>query len=147
MGTQGEAAGGLRACPACGERLVTVSADHVRRHLRRPWRRPGIPAGEAFGWCPSPGCRVAYVSAAGQVVPVRRLRRAPADKAHRPTAPLCYCFDVSGADVVGPDGEGAVAFIREQVRAGACACDVLNPSGGCCLGAIGRYRLAAQAAG
>ncbi len=74
---------------------------------------------------------------------MRRLRRPPADKVQRPSAPLCYCFDVSGADVLGPGGEEAVAYIHEQVRLGTCACDVLNPSGGCCLGPIGRYQAAA----
>gem|GEM_PF-4291331 len=51
---------------------------------------------------------------------------------------MCFCFDATGDDVLSdPD---PVPYISERVHKSECACDVLNPSGDCCLGSIGFWR-------
>ncbi len=143
----GEACTGERpplpaACPACGGRLKEVAAAHVLHHLRRPRERE---VAGRYGFCPAAGCPLVYAGADGRRFAVSDLRQPPAYKTGNPADLLCYCFDVDGREVLSPAGDAAVAFISERVRAGDCACDVLNPSAGCCLGSIGAYRKAAGA--
>ncbi|MBI5948620.1 MAG: hypothetical protein HY875_10835 [Chloroflexi bacterium] len=128
-------------CPGCGKRLRPVPASHVMHHVRAPATR-GIERAPDFGFCPSPGCSVVYVSAGRERFDAGDLRSPPAYKTREPGDLLCFCFDVSGADALSPLADATVAFISDRVRAGDCACDVLNPSGGCCLGSIGTYRKA-----
>lgn len=86
-----------------------------------------------------------YVGDAGVRFDADELRHPPAYKTDDPSGLLCFCFDVRGTTVVSAAGDAAVAFISERVRAGDCACDVLNPSAGCCLGSIVAYRKARAA--
>lgn len=135
---------GELTCPGCGTRLRPVSAAHVMHHLREPAGR-GVERAQTFGFCPSAGCPVVYVGDAGLRFDADELRHPPAYKTNDSSGLLCFCFDVRGTDVVTAAGDAAVAFISERVRAGDCACDVLNPSAGCCLGSIVAYRKARAA--
>ena len=125
------------ACPACAGRTIPVSAAHVMRHVSGPAGR-GI-AGE-HGFCPAPGCRVIFVAGDGAVFTTADVRHPPAYKSGDQRDLLCFCFDVCGDDALSDAGDRLIAFIGDRVRAKDCACDTLNPSGGCCLGSIARYR-------
>jgi hypothetical protein len=56
--------------------------------------------------------------------------------------PLCYCFGFDEnyiREEIAQTGTTTVPQrITQLIREGLCACDVLNPSGTCCLGAINR---------
>ncbi len=56
--------------------------------------------------------------------------------------PLCYCFEVTRADVrreVAETGQSTIpARIQSEIRAGRCRCEVKNPSGACCLGEVNK---------
>ena len=56
--------------------------------------------------------------------------------------PLCYCFGFDESNIreeIAQTGTTTVpARISRLIREGLCACDVLNPSGKCCLGEINR---------
>lgn len=134
---------GPTACPGCGAKLRPVPAAHVARHVREAFRGR-VPLDAAYGFCPDPGCGVVFAAAGGPAFGPGDLRHPPAYKSGSADDWLCYCFDVRGADALGPDAAAAVAYIRERVRAGDCACDVLNPSAGCCLGSIGAYQKSAR---
>ena len=130
---------GQFTCPSCGARLRPVSAAHVMHQIRGPAGR-GVQGN--FGFCPSSECAVVYLGEAGSRFEVGDVRHPPAYKTPNPANLLCYCFDVTGVAALSPAGDAAVAFISDRVRAGDCACDVLNPSAGCCLGSIAAYRKA-----
>jgi hypothetical protein len=55
---------------------------------------------------------------------------------------VCYCWSFTEAQIVEDvreHGRSTIReYIQEQVRAGRCACETKNPSGRCCLGAVGR---------
>ena len=129
------------ACPGCGTRLRPMSTAHVMHQLHGP-RGRGIEGVASFGFCPVAECTVVYLGTGGERFEVDDLRRPPAYKTGRPSDLLCYCFDVTGAEALSHAGDAAIAFISERIRADDCACDVLNPSAGCCLGSIGAYRKA-----
>lgn len=114
------------------------------RHVRQPVTR-GIEPDSTFGFCPTPGCPVTYAGESGPRFDVGDLRHPPAYKSNDPADLLCFCFDVRGADALTSTAESAVKFISERVRDGDCACDVLNPAAGCCLGSIAAYRKARAA--
>lgn len=125
-------------CSRCGTQSTTVPLSLVRHHLLDAWH--GRFEGKEFSFCAAPTCDVVYSAIDGVTIGTGEVQRAPAYKTGRAAGPLCFCFDVSGVDVSGdPD---PVPYIRERVRLGECACDVLNPSGACCLGSIGRWRQA-----
>ncbi len=126
-------------CPDCGKRLRRVSAAHVMHQVRSPSGRD-IKSTDSMAFCPSHGCAVVYVGGGGERFETGDLRRPPAYKTGVESDLLCYCFDVSGADALSPGGDAFVSFISDRVRDGDCACDVLNPSAGCCLGSIATYR-------
>lgn len=123
-------------CPRCRTSGQPVPLGLVRHHLARPWALDL--EGKAFSFCEEPGCDVVYWSSDGRAYASHQLRRAPAYKSGDEADLLCFCFDVSGRDALS--AEDPAAYVRERVRNAECACDVLNPSGACCLGSIGRWR-------
>ncbi len=108
----------------------------VRHHLRKPWAKDL--EGREFSFCETPACPAVYFASDTRVFEAGDLRRPPAYKTNGRSDLLCFCFDVTGDDAVGE--EDPTPYVRERVRMGECACDVLNPSGTCCLGSIGRWR-------
>jgi hypothetical protein len=122
-------------CNECSAPGTAVRLNLVRYHLTHPWQRD-LEAKE-FSFCESPGCPVVYFSVDGAVFKTEDVRKAPAYKTGKGADPLCFCFNVTGDDIVDSDPS---PYVRERVRRGDCACDVLNPSGECCLGSIGRWQ-------
>jgi copper chaperone CopZ len=63
--------------------------------------------------------------------------------------PLCYCFGHSIATIKGElrmkGHSDALEDIRQKMKDPGCTCPVTNPSGSCCLGAVGRGIETAQA--
>jgi hypothetical protein len=116
--------------------LVTVKALLTPAALRRL-------EGTAYRFCSDPDCDVVYFdSAAGSVFRKDDLRTRVGVKETQDPVPVCYCFDITVADL-GRDiqtlGTTAVpAMIAAQVRAGHCACEVRNPQGTCCLGSVSK---------
>jgi hypothetical protein len=56
--------------------------------------------------------------------------------------PVCYCFDITAADlrkdIATTGGTGIPEMITAEVKAGHCACQVKNPQGSCCLGNVSK---------
>ena len=122
---------------SCGTRIRPVSAAHTMRQNLRPMNRD---IEGDYGFCPSPGCDLVFAGADGSRFLAGDLRHPPAYKTGQAADLLCYCFDFHGSDFLSEKAGAAVAYISERVRAGDCACDVTNPSAGCCLGSITKYR-------
>ena len=123
-------------CSNCKEGGQPVSLGLVHHHLAKPWAKD-LEGGE-FSFCETPNCPTIYFASDGRAFDATTLRRAPAYKTGDEADLLCYCFDVTGSDALGDIDP--VPYVRERVRNGECDCDVLNPSGACCLGSIGRWR-------
>lgn len=122
----------------CGNPGEAIPLNLVRHHTIAAWH--GHLEGMEFSFCAEPTCTVVYFSVDGTAILSDAIRRPPAYKTGNGRDHLCFCFDVSGDDVVGdPDPS---PYVRERVRKGECACNVLNPSGTCCLGTIGQWKKA-----
>jgi hypothetical protein len=97
--------------------------------------------GGAYRFCADPACDVVYFdNAAGSVFRKPDLRTRVGLKERADPIPVCYCFDVTEADLrreIAATGDTAVpAMIASEVQAGHCACEVRNPRGTCCLGDV-----------
>jgi hypothetical protein len=83
---------------------------------------------------------VYFERATGSVFRKHDLRTRVGLKERDDPVPICYCFDVTEADLrneIATRGSTAVpAMIAAEVRAGHCACEVRNPQGSCCLGNV-----------
>jgi len=55
-------------------------------------------------------------------------------------ATVCYCFgwtkEKIKAELVQQGESGAPSDIRQKMDTVGCSCEILNPSGGCCLGDV-----------
>ncbi len=125
-------------CPACvakGRAVATLTVKSlVRDHAR-------VPADASFSFCRTPECDVVYFSDAALFYKQDVKVRVGLKETEEPV-PLCYCFDYSRADIrrdVEETGNTEIpARIKAEVQGGFCACEVKNPAGVCCLGAITR---------
>lgn len=123
-------------CIECSVTGEAVPLNLVRFHLTKPWERNL--EGKQFSFCDAPDCRTVYFTVDGEAFSVDDIRQPPAYKTGDNSDLLCFCFQVTGDDLRRqPD---PVPYIRERVRRQDCACNVLNPSGDCCLGSIGRWK-------
>jgi CopZ-like zinc binding protein len=114
--------------------LITVKALLTADALRRL-------DGKSYRFCPGRDCDVVYFDrAANSVFRKSDVRVRVGQKETGDPIPLCYCFDVSVADLrrqVAAEGKTDMpASVAAEVRAGHCACEVRNPQGSCCLGAL-----------
>lgn len=130
-------------CPHCDCRAAPVDFPTVRFAVRQPFAIADL-VDHDWAVCTTPDCSIYYfaVDAPDRTIAVGDLRRMPATKSADEDATFCFCFDLPRATVRGLDALAAIAYVRARVAAGECACDVLNPSGSCCLGSITAERKA-----
>ena len=57
-------------------------------------------------------------------------------------ATMCYCFEWSKekikAELEATGETRALADIKAKMENPGCSCEILNPSGGCCLGDVSK---------
>jgi copper chaperone CopZ len=101
-----------------------------------------------YRFCDAKDCDIVYYGN-GQAFTTAQLKVAVGVKATTGDRPLCYCFGHSVATIkeeLRTKGRSeAVADIRQKMADPGCACDVKNPSGSCCLGAVAKGIEMAQA--
>lgn len=126
-------------CPSCGERGRTVGRVTLDALVRGH-----TIDGDAWSFCRSLGCPVAYYRGA-HVIGVDAVSVTIHQKSTDPSRPVCYCFGHSAEDIER-DADGAIpADIKERCRNGEDRCPETNPQGSCCLGnvlAVRRDRVA-----
>jgi hypothetical protein len=123
-----------RPCPDCAATGAVVGAAPVRAH--RPTAEEG-----PWQYCSSPACEVLFYLD-DRVVKEDEARARVGEKALSAPEPVCFCFAHTTADIVADvttHGTSTIkSSIQEAVAHGSCACEHLNPSGRCCLGAVNR---------
>ena len=114
--------------------LITVKALLRPNALRRL-------EGRDYHFCPDPDCDVVYFDSAA----ASRFRKDDlvvrvGQKEDKDPIPVCYCFDVTIADLrkdITSRGDTDIPQkITQEIKAGHCACEVKNPEGSCCLGSV-----------
>lgn len=126
-------------CPNCGLKGRRVDTLTVKALLSVSLItiRPG-----AYRFCTTPDCSAVYYSEdGGQVFSEVDLRERVYQKSSLDeTVLVCYCFYHTLGSIRAELLETRSSTIAEQVtagiEAGACACDIRNPQGSCCLGNV-----------
>ena len=127
------------ACPFCGCPGHSVEALTLRALLR-----PELVLqlrDIAYHFCATPACPVVYF-APGDDNPFMSegLKVRVGVKVADPPRPICYCFghtvESLREEVATAGLSKAVGAIQAVVKAGTCRCEVMNPSGRCCLGDV-----------
>jgi hypothetical protein len=129
------------ACPANGGQSKRVNTLTVKSLVRKlPLGMPNT----QYYFCDASDCELVYFALDAEAPTFRRddlVVRVGAKETADPI-PICYCFGFTRQDVwdeIGGTGKSTVAeWIKAEVEAGHCACEVKNPSGKCCLGDITR---------
>src|SRR5207249_2070041 len=101
-----------------------------------------------YCFCDAKDCTVVYFGQ-GQTFTRSQLRVSVGGKEAKGERPLCYCFGHSVATIKeelrAKGRSDALEDIRRKMKDPGCACEVTNPSGSCCLGAVGRGIATAKA--
>ena len=141
VNTKTETAPAVMACPMNGARSKQVDILTVKSLVRQlPLGMPNT----QYYFCDSSECEVVYFPLDTQAPLFRRgdlMVRVGAKETAGPI-PVCYCFGFTRMDIddeIAETGRSTVADrISAEITAGRCACEVKNPSGKCCLGAVTR---------
>lgn len=125
------------ACPNCAKlghpvqhRTLYhhVSADHLHRVKQ-----------QSHWFCNSAKCEVVYYNECGELLRTHEVREVISSKSERDDFPLCYCFGFNSKHIrnrLQSSSPRASTIIRDLSRAGMCECEIRNPVGKCCLGAV-----------
>ena len=102
-----------------------------------------VPPRQYFWLCEDSDCDVVYFGEDGTLLGTDDVRVIPGFKGNPSRSDLvCYCFLYSRQDLedeLKASGDTTIfQRISAEVKAGNCACEVRNPSGKCCLGAVKR---------
>jgi len=116
-------------CVSCGERGAIVGKKTIWHHIKSAWLNKLEQ--EQYFFCQNIKCDVVYFAANGEAFFKKDLRTQIGIKEKSDDALICYCFGVK--KVVATTDKSVKAFVLEQTKSAACACETANPSGRCCL--------------
>jgi len=127
-----------RCCPVSEFRSKPVEWSTVAAVTAGP-----VPPRQYFWLCEDSDCDVVYFGEDGTLLGTSDVRVIPSFKGSPSLNDLvCYCFLYSRQDIedeLKASGDTTIFDrITAEVKAGNCACEVRNPSGKCCLGAVKR---------
>lgn len=125
-------------CPSCATKAKSVSTLTVKSLVRD---HTHVSKDSVYWFCRTPDCEIVYFSD-DKVFRKPDVKARVGLKEREDPIPLCYCFGYERADIrrdVEAHGKSDIPdWIKAEVQAGFCACEVKNPSGACCLGDINR---------
>lgn len=125
-------------CPQCGGTGKSVNQITVEALLKPEFRERAD--GAPYGFCETPDCPVVYFARDGVQFTKDQIRVRVGVKEKEDPILICYCFGVSERmireEIMQTGRSTASTRIRAEVKAGACRCEVENPSGRCCLGEV-----------
>lgn len=137
-------------CPACGQRGKSVNTLTIKALLNvtletlRPVK---------YRFCESPDCPTVYFAEDGcsQTIGEDQLRvRVHQKHPDNGDVPACYCFfhspDSIRAELNARGYTDVIERVTALTKVDACACDIRNPQGSCCLGNLRRVVKAAMGA-
>lgn len=129
----------LTNCPACGAKGKVVRAETLRALVAVEFQQR-ISEGR-YRFCATQGCPVAYFAEDGSHVFHRaELTVRVGVKETDGPRPICYCFGHTIEEMeeqIRRTGHTTVPDeVRTRLETEGCQCEVTNPAGSCCLGAV-----------
>ncbi len=131
---------GKEVCPNCDQKAKGVLGKTVV-HLVKKESQLKFDGFDGFYYCKTPTCKTVYfrestVLTQEDIIVVVGLKEGATP------ATVCYCFDWTKekikAELEATGKTVALEDIKAKMENPGCSCEVLNPSGGCCLGDVGK---------
>ena len=131
---------GKEICPHCAEKAKGVLGKTVS-HLVKKESQSKFDSFDGFYYCKTPTCKTVYFRE-GTVLIQEDMSVVVGLKEGATPATVCYCFDWTKekikAELEATGKSSALEDIKAKMENPGCSCEVLNPSGGCCLGDVGK---------
>ena len=123
-------------CPHCNEEAKGVLGKTVNALVKDEVKNK-FSCMEGFYYCKTPSCQTVYFRDE-TILTQKDMRVVVGLKDGAKPATVCYCFEWTKekikAELQEKGDTVALEDIKTKMENPGCACDVLNPSGGCCLG-------------
>ncbi len=124
------------ACPACGEEAKCVLGKTLE-YLLTDEEKSKLSCFDGFYYCKTASCEAVYFRD-DETLTQKDMRVIVGLKDGATPATTCYCFDWTEEKIkaeLQESGETkALEDIKHKMDTVGCSCEILNPSGGCCLG-------------
>jgi len=126
---------GKAACPSCAQKAKGVLGKTLE-HLLTEEAKAKLTCFDGFHYCKTPSCDVVYFRD-DEILTQKDISVIVGLKDGATPATTCYCFDWTKAKIraeLREHGETkALEDIKAKMENPGCSCEILNPSGGCCL--------------
>ena len=123
-------------CPSCSEKAKGVLGKTLE-HLLIDEVKEKLSCLDGFYYCKTASCEVVYFRD-DEVLTQKDLSVIVGLKEGAAPATTCYCFGWTKEKIraqLQETGEtNALEDIKAKMEDPGCSCEILNPSGGCCLG-------------
>ena len=127
-------------CPICHEKAKGVLAKTLE-HLLTKNAKTKLSCFDGFHYCKTPTCKVVYFRG-DEILTQDDVSVVVGLKEGASPATVCYCFEWSKekikAELKATGKTTALEDIKTKMEDPGCSCEILNPSGGCCLGDVGK---------
>ena len=127
-------------CPVCHEKAKGVLAKTLE-HLLTENAKTKLSCFDGFHYCKTPTCKVVYFRG-DEILTQDDVSVVVGLKEGASPATVCYCFEWSKekikAELEATGKTTALEDIKTKMEDPGCSCEILNPSGGCCLGNVGK---------
>lgn len=127
-------------CPSCGERAKGVLAKTLA-HLLTDAAKSKLECFDGFYYCKTPSCKTVYFKD-DTILTQEDVSVVVGLKEGASPATVCYCFGWTKEKIrvqIEENGKTeALEDIKAKMEDPGCSCEILNPSGGCCLGEVGK---------
>ena len=131
---------GKAECPLCGKAAKGVLVKTLE-HLLTDDAKAKLDSLEGFHYCKTPTCEAVYFRG-DEVLKQDALTVTVGLKKGASPATVCYCFDWTKekikAELEATGKTTALEDIKAKMEDPGCSCEILNPSGQCCLGDVGK---------
>jgi hypothetical protein len=123
-------------CPVCEQRGKSVPLITLKALLKASVLETIQPE-SSYSFCLTPSCDVVYFNGS-QIFENSALKVSVFQKDNALDVSVCYCFNWTRERLIQAinTNQHPVDYIKEQVQANRCGCEVNNPQGSCCLGNV-----------
>ncbi|MDQ7042055.1 MAG: hypothetical protein Q9M34_00835 [Sulfurimonas sp.] len=127
-------------CPKCGIKSKGVLGKTLE-YLLRDEAKAKLTSFDGFYFCKSPSCKVVYFKNE-TILSQKDIKIIVGHKDGASPATICYCFEWTKEkmklELQETEQSTATEDIKHKMKTVGCSCEILNPSGGCCLGDVSK---------
>jgi len=127
-------------CPFCQEKAKGVLGKTVEALLSDD-AKSRLTCFDGFHYCKTPSCKIVYFRD-DTVVTQEDMNVVVGLKDGATPATVCYCFawtkEKIKAELLSERKTAVLEDIKVKMQNPGCSCEILNPSGGCCLGDVAK---------